>query len=148
MNEKSSKKTVSSNRHKSPRIDVKTKTGRRANKDERLLATEILKHYSINKDPQVLLNALERFAENGTLIVNQINEQGLMLAMKHLALRDSGLTVEMATKKLVEEEGVSEITVKRRIAKATKNAAEISDPLMNVLQKLVAMPYKKKKKRG
>jgi len=147
MNEKSSKKTVSSNRHKSSRIDVKTKTGRRANKDERLLATEILKHYSINKDPQVLVNALERFAENGTLIVNQINEQGLMLAMKHLALRDSGLTVEMATKKLAEEEGVSEITVKRRIAKATKNTMAISDPLMNHLQTLGAMPYKNKSRR-
>ena len=147
MNEKSSKKTVSSNRHKPPRIDVKTKTGRRANKDERLLAIEVLKHYSINKDPQVLVNALERFAENGTLIVNQINEQGLMLAMKHLALRDSGLTVEMATKKLAEEESVSDITVKRRIAKATKNTMAISDPLMNHLQTLAAMPYKNKSRR-
>ncbi len=70
-----------------------------------------------------------------------------MLAMKHLALRDSDLTVEMATKKLAEEEGVSDITVKRRIAKATKNTMAISDPLMNHLQTLVAMPYKNKSRR-
>jgi len=147
MDEKLSKKIVSPSRRRSPRIDTKTKTGRRANIDERLLATELLKHYSINKDPQALVNALERFAENGTFVIDKIKEQGLILAMKHLSLRDSGLTIEKATKKLAEEEGVSDITVNRRIDKATKNASKISDPLMNVLQKLVAMPYKKRKTR-
>lgn len=134
-------------RRNSPRLNNNVKTGRRASLEERLNAQEILKHYAEKKDITLLLNALERFAENGTFVVNEKIEQDLMLAMKERSLRETGLTAEKAIAQIAEEQNLGEITVKRRISKSSNSTASSNNPLTNFLQNQLAIPYKKKSKR-
>jgi hypothetical protein len=144
MKNDSSTKSTKSVRKNSPRLNNNAKTGRRASSDERLYAAELLNYYAANKDITVLINALKRFAENGTFVFDEKNEQDLILAMKQRALRDSGLSVEKATAQIASEQHLAEITVIRRIKKISSSTITNSNPLVNFLQQQVSKPYKKK----
>jgi hypothetical protein len=146
MNSKSTITHSSPKKRQSQRLNNKAKTGRRASEDERVLAAEILKSYATNKDISVLILSLERFAQNGSFLVNEKHEQDLMIAAQHRAHRSSGLTVEKSIEKLAAENKVSDMTVKRRIANASKNPLASENPLVKFLQTQLALPHSKNRK--
>lgn len=147
MNTKSPPKLASPSKPQSKRINNKVKTGRRASTEERTLAAELVKHYADKKDVKVLIAALERFAQNGSFVIDEKQEQNLMLALMQRAHRHSGLTAEESIEKLAEANHISDVTVKRRIAEAKNNPIISNDPLLNFLQIQLEKPHEKKKKR-
>lgn len=116
----------------------RTKTGRKANPDDRARAANLARlyrlaqssldgRYCLNPEDELefqivadvadldpLLDALESFAEHGTFALMHDIEPFVM-RMEFLELRSSGLTYEAAAATLAERKHVSERTITRGV---------------------------------
>ena len=121
----------------------KIKTGRRAGDADRSRAAELVELYRIAQaspggsyclnpeddyevqtyidanDPELLLWALEQFAENGTF-ANLMDFRPLLMGSELEQLRSGGMTYEDAVAALAEKHNTSESTITRMVRRNVK----------------------------